>query len=154
MQTLLGIRRQEQASKALASFKPYKHKVTPQIAQAIREEKAQGQSTAEISRQFHIDYEYVRGILRGLTNPQDRHLIEPLFPACTFTQLSDQQKLYWFAGFLEGEGCFSYTQKNMARIHIETIDPDIVLRIAEWWKVPVSYSPQGKLIGTPRTGQL
>ena len=41
--------------------------------------------------------------------------------------------LYWLAGLLEGEGCFSFTSRKRPQVVLAMTDEDVVARVAAMW---------------------
>ena len=59
-------------------------------------------------------------------------------------------ELLWFAGLLEGEGCFNIRKaRNQPRVTIEMTDRDIIDRVADLWGSNVSVRSPRQLAKCP-----
>lgn len=70
-----------------------------------------------------------------------------MYRRTSITPLSD---IYWLAGYLEGEGCFSHLkERRFPRISLATTDYDVIDRVALLLDVGISFQKKRPLQNKP-----
>ena len=150
---MLGTRRQAAIDRALAGYVPPRRKLNYEKAEEIRRRHGAGEGVSSLARSFGVARQTIHPILDHRIYKAHRP-----FPwrANSFrlggitaggTRLS-WAELFWLAGFLEGEGCFSRpapSAPNRPRILVQSCDEDVMAEVGRLMRIkPLPYTdPRG-----------